>query len=68
VGVRQSDLGLGIGLVVAFAHGFAPLNREIDHGGGGNQQASQRGVIGEGEHGRAGLDTAGNSPMNPYRR
>jgi hypothetical protein len=26
VGVRQSDLGLGIGLVVAFAHGFASLN------------------------------------------
>ena len=40
-GVNQCDLGLWIGLVIGFAHGFVP-------------------------HGScAGLDTAGNSPMNP---
>jgi hypothetical protein len=33
---------------------------------GSNHQASKRGVIGEGEHGRcARLDTRGNSPLQP---
>jgi len=31
---------------------------------GGDHEASERGIIGEGEHGVARLDTAGNSPMH----
>ena len=41
-----------------------PRTRAAGNPGGGDHQASKRGIIGEGEHGCAQLDTAGNSPMH----